>query len=1187
MLNSKSVPSTRSLLAISLIVLIASYSVKAQTTQVGAGSYTNTFPGVDEAGRNGFPPGVPQLSGNAAGKPVPTNDWWSLLLKDNHVSNLFNYPMALKTTEQGLVVSYIPWGVYDDQEPIVIGVTDLNATQATVSDYSDWTATFDFNDGTHQMNATSGIAMPFIYFNKQSSDEARIIINLGEVTVQGEMIIVENARNGGDFAIYAPTGSTWAVDGNTYTSDLNGKDYWSLAMIPLDATSVADVAEEYKAYAYVFPTNTTTSWNYNQSSGAVTTDFEVTTEVKEGSQTNVLMGLLPHQWANLSGSSSAPNAYSYSSVRGEIKTMAGNSFTTENTFKGILPNMPYLSNYSETFNPAELDKKISALENEGLATWTDSYNEGQVMNRLIQTARIADQTGDHEARDKMIATVKERLEDWLTYEASEVAFLFYFNSDWTALLGYPAGHGQDTNINDHHFHWGYFIHAAAFMEQFEPGWANQWGDMVNLLVRDAATEDRNDPLFPFLRNFSPYAGHAWANGLATLPQGNDQESTSESMQFNSSLIHWGSITGNDQIRDLGIFLYTTEQTAIEEYWFDMYERNFKEDQQYGLVSRVWGNSYDNQTFWTSDITASYVIEMYPIHGGSLYLGHNSSYVEKIWGELQEHTGIRNNGDNNPNLWHDVIWQYLAFIDPEEAISLYDQRPDRTLKFGVSDAQTYQWLHAINAMGQLKTEITADHPIAAAFEKEGEMTYVAHNYGQSTLMVNFSDGFQLEVPAGKMATNRDVDISGTISSNFERAGKAGSVNLTATADGQNITKVAFLDGSELLGEVTSAPYEMKAENLELGVHGFYARIYQEDDFAVSNIVAVQVGEQLPYEEVHALPGTIETGHYDKYEGGSGQGVSYLDVSDNNEGGYRPGEAVDASLSSSEGATIGWIAVGEWLEYTVDVASSGTYDIVFRFASENGNGGGPFHLELDGSAITNDISVPTTGGWSTWQSQTVENIELTAGSHILKLAFGGGEFNIAKMTFTRTGDLSYNQPIAKAGEDIWIDSPENEVTVNGIDSSDPEQSSLSYQWTQAFGPTEVSFTAATDASTLVSGLESGIYLLNLEVNNGDYSDNDEVYVYVDQERPVVSGLESAIENNIRFYPNPVENVLYIPQDAARSIGVNSIYNAQGIAQTVKVIAVRDQLEVDFSTFAKGLYLVVVQQNETRYVMKVLKK
>ena len=235
--------------------------------------------------------------------------------------------------------------------------------------------------------------------------------------------------------------------------------------------------------------------------------------------------------------------------------LEGNSFSVENTFKGILPTLPYLANLSDSFSPTALGEKIDLIENDGLSTWTDSYNEGQMMNRLIQTARIADQTGDTAARDKIVTTVKERLEDWLKYQSGEVAFKFYYNDTWTTLFGYPAGHMQDSNINDHHFHWGYFIHAAAFVEQFSPGWANDWGDMVNLLVRDAASYDRDDNLFPFLRNFSPYAGHAWANGFATFPQGNDQESTSESMQFNSSLIHWGTITGNDTIRFRYLFIY--------------------------------------------------------------------------------------------------------------------------------------------------------------------------------------------------------------------------------------------------------------------------------------------------------------------------------------------------------------------------------------------------------------------------------------------------------------------------------------------------------------------------------------------------------------------------------------------------------------------------------------------------------
>ena len=188
------------------------------------------------------------------------------------------------------------------------------------------------------------------------------------------------------------------------------------------------------------------------------------------------------------------------------------------------------------------------------------------MNRLIQTARIADLAKDTASLRIIVATIKDRLENWLTAKPGEVAFLFYYNQTWSTLIGYPAGHGQDGNINDHHFHWGYFIHAASFLEQYEPGWKNKWGAMINLLVKDAANDNRNSSDFPYLRNFSPYAGHCWANGFATFPQGNDQESTSESMQFNSSLIHWGEITNNKSIRDLGIYLYTTEQSAIDEYW---------------------------------------------------------------------------------------------------------------------------------------------------------------------------------------------------------------------------------------------------------------------------------------------------------------------------------------------------------------------------------------------------------------------------------------------------------------------------------------------------------------------------------------------------------------------------------------------------------------------------------------------
>ena len=1077
-----------------ILFLCFGMEISAQVTQVGNGSYTTTFPGTDEAGRNGFPPGTPNLSGNALGKPVPTNDWWSLLLKGDHVGNLFNYPMTLKTTNAGLVATYIPWGVIDDQEPILVGVDGLNAARASVSDYSDWTVTMDWSE---RFNATSGIGMPFLYFNKADDEVARVTVNLGNVTVSNEMITVTDARNGADFVIYAPVGSTWEQDGNTYTSTLNGKNYWSMAMLPQDVTDVALMAEAYKAYAYVFPANTAVSWDYNEATSTMTTDFVVTPDIKEGEGTNVLIGLLPHQWGNLAAGSAQPEEDSYNSVRGELKMLAGNTFSVENSFHGILPTLPYLSNYSDGFSVSALSDKVALLENDQLNPWTDSYNEGQEMNRLIQTARIADLTGDIEARDKLIATVKERLEDWLSAEASEVAFVFYYNSDWTTMLGYPAGHGQDSNINDHHFHWGYFIHAAAFMEQFEPGWADEWGDMVNHLIRDASSPNRNDELFPFLRNFSPYAGHCWANGFASFPQGNDQESTSESMQFHSSLIHWGSITGNDEIRDLGIYLYTTEQTAVEDYWFDIHERVFQPSQQFSLVSRVWGNSYDNGTFWTNDIEASYGIELYPIHGGSMYLGHPLEYAEKLWAEIEANTDILD-GVDHPNLWHDTYWKYLAFIDAEKAIELYDDFTERNLKFGVSDAQTYYWLHSMNAMGQVDATITADHPIAVAFQKDGEYTYVAHNYSQEDITVTFSDGFQLAVGAGEFVTNRDVDITGTLGSSFSSAFVGGSVVLQVDAEEGTPTKVGFYQEGELLGEVTEALFTLVAEDLDAGVFGFYARVYDGEAFGVTNSISVEVGEQLPFDGTpSAIPGTIEAGHYDVFEGGQGQGIAYADGTADNFGGYRPDEAVDALFSNAEGATVGWIGAGEWLEYTVEVEEAGLYDLAFRFASNNPNGGGPFHLELNDEPITEAISVGFTNGWDTWQSRTISDLPMPAGEHILKVAFSGGEFNLARMTFTRVEDLPYSHPVADAGENVIVKLPDSTGALDGSASSDADGDDLTYLWTQINGPSVITFSDNTVANPDISDLVEGVYKCELTVSDGEYTATDEVLIIVTEE------------------------------------------------------------------------------------------
>lgn len=997
-------------LLLTILMLICGSMAYGQTVSVGSGSYTTTFPGTDEAGRNTYPTGLPGLSGTAATKPVPTNDWWSDLMKTDHGGKAFNYPLSFKSKSEGLVVNYtIPLAATanDYREPIsavdaiVVGTDGLAAASSTASDHSDWGVTMNW---ANTFYATMNHGSPFVYFEKNGGGSAKVAVNFnsGGVSISGNKLIIQGNMNNSNFVVFGPTGSTWTGSGGTYTNTLNGNNYWSMAMLPfgMDVNSAIAALEP---YAYVFPANTEVSWNYNENNGIVRTTFTVTPDIKEGINNVVMQGLLPHQWDRLAGDSPQPGTYSYPSVRGTIKMLASNQFIVENKYSGILPTLPDLAKYSDGFDLGALSAKVDQIKNDGLPAWTDSYNEGQNMNRLVQAARIADQLGDSDSRDALLNTVQERLEDWLSVDGGEVAFLFYYNADWDAMIGYPAGHRQDENLNDHHFHWGYFIHAAAALEQFRPGWAAQWGGMIDLLIRDAANPSRTDNMFPFLRNFSPYAGHSWANGFATEPFGNDQESTSESMQFNCSLIHWGTITGNTEIRDLGIYLYTTETSTVQEYWFDVEERSFQPAYDYEMVARIWGGGYDNGTWWTTDVAASYGIQLYPIHGGSLYLGHRQDYVQRVWTEMTQNTDVLNNIPND-NLWYDTYWKFLSFLDPQQAVNLYEGYTERAMKVGISDAQTYHWLYGMNAMGQVRPDISANYPIAAAFGSGGNMTYVAHNYGSSPITVSFSDGFNLSVPANSMATNRDLNVDVNLTTSASEVNIGGSVNLNATVSG-TVDRVEFYSNGQLIGSDFSAPYEINSGSLSAGFPRFFAKAVAGSSLSTSNVVSVQVGQQVAYNGTPTtLPGTIEAGHYDAFEGGNGQGISYSDNTAWNEGDFRTSEAVDAVVDVAEGATVGWVDPGEWLEYTVNVGQAGLYDVTLRYASGNTDGGGPIWFEQSGTKISGDITVPFTGtDWNVWQDVVAQDVSLSAGEQVIRLQVGNGGLNLGRMTFAFDGQL----------------------------------------------------------------------------------------------------------------------------------------------------------------------------------------
>ena len=341
---------------------------------------------------------------------------------------------------------------------------------------------------------------------------------------------------GARYGVFGPTGSTWTFDGHTLSSTLGGRDYFSVAALP-DAAD--ETLAKYRAHAFAFVTQSRVAWKVDAGSGHVSATFTVDVTPKETGGPNVpepLLALYRHQWLH-AGEKLTP--WSYTSPRGEMKVLAGHTFTTKTRLAGVVPLLP------PPADEAERGRIEGALSEAASASdwfprgpdWThNSYWDGKSMQRLATLARIADALGRRDLRDKFVAGLERGMEDWFDGVPPRA---FFYDADWHALIPAPGGFGTGAELNDHHFHYGYFVQAAAAIARFDPAWAKRFGPCVDLLVADVASTDREAGRFPFHRYFDAYAGHSWASGPAGFDDGNNEESSSEDTNFSAGLALWG------------------------------------------------------------------------------------------------------------------------------------------------------------------------------------------------------------------------------------------------------------------------------------------------------------------------------------------------------------------------------------------------------------------------------------------------------------------------------------------------------------------------------------------------------------------------------------------------------------------------------------------------------------------------
>lgn len=157
---------------------------------------------------------------------------------------------------------------------------------------------------------------------------------------------------------------------------------------------------------------------------------------------------------------------------------------------------------------------------------------------------------------------------------------------------------------------------------------------------------------------------------------------------------------------------------------------------------------------------------------------------------------------------------------------------------------------------------------------------------------------------------------------------------------------------------------------------------------------------------AVPGTIQAENFD--EGGAG--VAYVDTTSGNAGGkYRVTDVdIESSADAGGGYDLGWVYAGERLNYSVNVAAAGTYDIDVRVASPGT--GGTFHLEVNGVDKTGRLTVPNTGGWQTWTTVRKSGVTLSAGPQVWRLVMdtNGATTAVGNFNYLRIAAQASSSP-----------------------------------------------------------------------------------------------------------------------------------------------------------------------------------
>jgi predicted esterase len=291
----------------------------------------------------------------------------------------------------------------------------------------------------------------------------------------------------------------------------------------------------------------------------------------------------------------------------------------------------------------------------------------------------------------------------------------------------------------------------------------------------------------------------------------------------------------------------------------------------------------------------------------------------------------------------------------------------------------------------------------------------------------------------------------------------------------------------------------------------------------------------------------------------------------------------TIDAGGGQNMGYIGQGDWMDYTLNVYTPGTYTLLLRVASTVS--GGVIQVRNSDSAVLATVNVEGTGGFQTWKTISTTVTFTSAGIQNIRLQSAGTvDWNINWFQFVTTS----NSPLPV--KFVYFNAQCNGNAVN-----------LQWRTAQEQNTKDFSIQRSTDGSNWTEIGKSGA---------AGQSAQERGYSFVDK-NPSASGMYRIVETDmtgqqiittivrsscsttketVSLYPNPFaqNSSVNITLNQSQRIKLRVVEATGAIIQQKELLlpSGNSSIPLVMSSYPKGVYAVTVQYSGQVKTLKFIK-